>query len=62
MRSIFLLLALGLLISGDSFTAQASAEATYQLRIATLAPRQSTLGEVYQNLKIEMRKRTPTAP
>ncbi|MGB5268305.1 MAG: TRAP transporter substrate-binding protein DctP [Polyangiales bacterium] len=58
MRSIFLLLALGLLISGDSFTAEARAEATHQLRIATLAPRQSSLGEVYQNLKLEMRKRT----
>jgi len=58
MRNIVLLFVLGLLISGDSFTNQARAEATHQLRIATLAPRQSPLGEVYQDLKVGMRKRT----
>jgi TRAP-type C4-dicarboxylate transport system substrate-binding protein len=58
MRHFAVLLALGFLISGDSFTAQASAEATYQLRIATLAPRQSPLGEEYSKLKTGMRERT----
>jgi len=58
MRIIFVLLTVGLLISGDSFTTQARAEATHQLRIATLAPRQSPLGEEYQKLKIGMRERT----
>lgn len=58
MRHILLLLALGLLISGDSFTTQARAEATHQLRIATLAPRQSPLGDEYQKLKIGMKEAT----
>jgi len=58
MRNIVLLLVLGLLISGDSFTNQARAEATHQLRIATLAPRQSPLGDIYQTFKIGMRKAT----
>jgi len=58
MRNIVLLFALGLLISGDSFTNQARAEATHQLRIATLAPRQSPLGDIYQTFKIGMRKAT----
>ena len=58
MRNICLLLALGFLICGDSFTSQAGAEATHQLRIATLAPRQSPLGDIYQTFKIGMRKAT----
>ncbi len=58
MRNICLLLVLGLLVSGDSFTSEARAEATHQLRIATLAPRQSPLGDIYQKLKIGMRKAT----
>lgn len=58
MRSIFLLLLVGLLVSGDSFTTEARAEETHQLRIATLAPRQSPLGDVYHQLKIGMKKRT----
>jgi TRAP-type C4-dicarboxylate transport system substrate-binding protein len=58
MRHILLLFALGLLISGDSFTTQARAEATHQLRIATLAPRQSPLGVEYQKLKVGMREAT----
>jgi len=58
MRNIFLLLVLGLLISGDAFTTRASAEPAYQLRIATLAPRQSPLGDIYQGLKVGMKKRT----
>jgi TRAP-type C4-dicarboxylate transport system substrate-binding protein len=58
MRIILPLLALGLLISGDSFTTPARAEATHQLRIATLAPRQSPLGDEYQKLKVGMRERT----
>ena len=58
MRNIVLLFVLGLLISGDSFTNQARAEATHQLRIATLAPRQSPLGDIYQTFKIGMKKAT----
>ncbi len=58
MRSISLLLLVAVLISGDSFTAEARAEATHQLRIATLAPRDSPLGDVYQNLKVGMKNRT----
>ena len=58
MRNIVLLFVLGLLISGESFTHQARAEATHQLRIATLAPRQSPLGDIYQTFKIGMRKAT----
>jgi len=58
MRNIVLLFVLGLLISGDSFSNQARAEATHQLRIATLAPRQSPLGDIYQTFKIGMRKAT----
>ena len=58
MRNIFLLFVLGLLISGDSFTSQAAAEETHQIRIATLAPRQSSLGDIYQTFKIGMKKAT----
>ena len=58
MRNIFLLFVLGLLISGDSFTSQAGAEETHQIRIATLAPRQSSLGDIYQTFKIGMKKAT----
>lgn len=58
MRYILPLLALALLVSGDSFTAQAHAEATHQIRIATLAPRQSPLGDEYHKLKIGMRDAT----
>jgi len=58
MRIILTLFALGLLISGDSFTTEARAEATHQLRIATLAPRQSPLGDIYQTFKIGMKEAT----
>jgi TRAP-type C4-dicarboxylate transport system substrate-binding protein len=58
MRIIVPLLAFGLLISGDSFTTQARAEATHQLRIATLAPRQSPLGDIYQTFKTGMKEAT----
>jgi TRAP-type C4-dicarboxylate transport system substrate-binding protein len=58
MRNIFLLFVFGLLISGDSFTSRAGAEETHQIRIATLAPRQSSLGDIYQTFKIGMRKAT----
>lgn len=58
MRYLILLLALGVFVSGDSFTTQARAEATHQLRIATLAPRQSPLGQEYHKLKLGMRERT----
>jgi TRAP-type C4-dicarboxylate transport system substrate-binding protein len=58
MRNIFLLFVLGLLISGDSFTSRAGAEETHQIRIATLAPRQSSLGDIYQTFKIGMKKAT----
>jgi len=65
MRRFFLLLPLlliGLLVSGDSFTSGASAEASpepeHQLRIATLAPRQSGLGKAFQQLRKELKERT----
>jgi TRAP-type C4-dicarboxylate transport system substrate-binding protein len=58
MRNLFLLFVLGLLISGDSFTSHAAAEETHQIRIATLAPRQSSLGDIYQTFKIGMKKAT----
>ncbi len=58
MRNIFLLFVLGLLVSGDSFTSQAAAEETHQIRIATLAPRQSSLGDIYQTFKVGMKKAT----
>ena len=58
MRRFLLLLPLsllGFLVSGDSLTSEASAEASpkaeHQLRIATLAPRQSGLGKAFQRLR-----------
>ncbi len=51
-----------LLISGDSMTSEARAEAAlaaeHQLRIATLAPRQSGLGKAFQQLRKELRELT----
>jgi TRAP-type transport system periplasmic protein len=65
MRRLFLLMPLfllGLLVSGDSFPSEARAEASpqspYQLRIATLAPRQSELGKAFQQLRKELRALT----
>ena len=65
MRRLCLLLPLSLLgfvISGDSFSNQASAEASpkaeHQLRIATLAPRQSGLGKAFQRLRKELKELT----
>ena len=58
MRISLILLALGLFVSGDSFVTRARAEAAHQLRIATLAPRQSPLGEEYHKLKVGMKERT----
>ena len=63
---LFLSLALlGFLISGDSLiggaSAEASPQAAHQLRIATLAPResgQSGLGRAFQELRKELRERT----
>jgi len=53
---------LGLVLSSDSFGPSASAEArpepAYQLRIATLAPRQSGLGKAFQQLRKDLRERT----
>ena len=53
---------LSLVISADSFESQASAEAspepTHQLRIATLAPRDSGLGRAFQELRKQLRERT----
>jgi len=54
---------LALLVSHDSFTSEASAEAgaeakpqtVQQLRIATLAPRQSGLGKAFQQLRKELK-------
>ena len=63
MRRLFFLwplALLGFLISGDSFSSQASAEASpkpeHQLRIATLAPRQSGLGRAFQQLRKELKE------
>jgi len=54
------LLLLAFVISGDSFSNQASAEASpkaeHQLRIATLAPRQSDLGRAFQQLRKELKE------
>jgi TRAP-type C4-dicarboxylate transport system substrate-binding protein len=65
MRQLFLILPLSLLaflVSGDSFTGQASAEASpraaHQLRIATLAPRQSELGKTFQRLRKDLNELT----
>jgi TRAP-type C4-dicarboxylate transport system substrate-binding protein len=65
MRRIFLclpLLLLAFLVSGDSFASQANAEASpraaYQLRIATLAPRQSELGKAFQQLRKDLKEFT----
>lgn len=65
MRRVFPLLSLSLLaflIGGDSLTNEASAEASpqaaHQLRIATLAPRQSGLGKAFQELRKQLRERT----
>ena len=65
MRRHFLflpLVLLGCLVSGDSFTSEASAEASppaaHQLRIATLAPRQSGLGKAFQQLRRELKEHT----
>lgn len=58
MRSLLFLLVLGLLVSGDTFTSGARAEATHSLRLATLAPRASDLGTAFLQLKKELRERT----
>jgi len=65
MREVVLFVALcvlGLLISGDSVGGKASAEASpqavHQLRIATLAPRQSELGKAFQQLRKDLKERT----
>ncbi len=56
------LLLLGLLVSGDPFSRTASAEAspqaTHQLRLATLAPRGSGIGKAFQRLRNELREET----
>jgi len=52
---------LALLIGGQPFQGTAGAEEpapVQQLRIATLAPRQSGLGEAFQDLKKQLRERT----
>jgi TRAP-type C4-dicarboxylate transport system substrate-binding protein len=65
MHRLFFLIPLFLLaplLSGDSFTSEARAEvspqAPYQLRIATLAPRQSELGKAFQQLRKDLRALT----
>ncbi|MGB5219678.1 MAG: hypothetical protein WBN60_01515, partial [Polyangiales bacterium] len=56
------LVLLSLLVSGDPFSTQARAEAapepTHQLRLATLAPRQSGLGRAFQELRKELKEKT----
>jgi TRAP-type C4-dicarboxylate transport system substrate-binding protein len=65
MRHLFSLLSFALLaclVSGDSFAGEARAEASpkaaHQLRIATLAPRQSGLGKAFQQLRRDLKERT----
>jgi len=56
------LVLLSLLVSGDPFSTHARAEAapepTHQLRLATLAPRQSGLGRAFQELRKELKEKT----
>jgi TRAP-type C4-dicarboxylate transport system substrate-binding protein len=56
------LMLLSFVICGDSFGSKAGAEAApepaHQLRIATLAPRQSGLGTAFQELRKQLRERT----
>lgn len=58
MQKLLLLLVVGLLVSGDSFIRAAQAEPAHALRIATLAPRQSPLGDEYQKLKVGLKNAT----
>lgn len=65
MRHFFVLLPLALfafLVSSDSFSSEAGAEAppqaAHQLRIATLAPRQSGLGKAFQQLRKDLKELT----
>jgi TRAP-type C4-dicarboxylate transport system substrate-binding protein len=59
---LVLALVLASFASGDSFTqfasAEAEPEAAHQLRIATLAPRQSSLGRAFQQLRKELKELT----
>lgn len=52
----------GALISADPFSslarAEPEAEPTHQLRLATLAPRQSPLGKAFQRLRSELKEKT----
>jgi len=56
------LIVLSVLVSGDPFSSQARADEapkpTHQLRLATLAPRQSALGRAFQELRKELREKT----
>jgi TRAP-type C4-dicarboxylate transport system substrate-binding protein len=58
----FVLLLLGLLVSGDPFARTANAEPapepTHQLRLATLAPRDSGIGKAFQQLRNDLREKT----
>lgn len=60
--SFSMLLALGLVVATDHFAPPARAEAepkpTHQIRLATLAPRQSQLGRAFQELRKELREKT----
>jgi len=65
MRIVFAALPLilfSLVVSGDPFFNRAQAEAapapTHQLRLATLAPRQSGLGKAFQQLRKELKEKT----
>jgi len=59
---LVLALVLASFASGDSLTrfasAEAEPEAAHQLRIATLAPRQSSLGRAFQQLRKELKELT----
>ncbi|MEM7433738.1 MAG: TRAP transporter substrate-binding protein DctP [Myxococcota bacterium] len=58
MRNVVVLALLGLLASGDVLNAEARADEVQSLRLATLAPRDSGLGQAFRYLGEELRKRT----
>ena len=58
MRSVLFLLALGFLAACDVLPNQAHAEEVQQLRLATLAPRNSGLGQAFRYLRDQLEKRT----
>lgn len=58
MRILVTLVIAALVVGSDVLPTQAHAEPVQQLRLATLAPRNSGLGQAFSYLKQELRKRT----